>query len=70
MIARKTCALMMLGFFAALGSGLLRPGSALAQDTCNGFLSIDYPQIPTSPTAAHSVPAVRRTRSHSNATAA
>ena len=46
MIARKTCALMMLGFFAALGAGLLRPGSALAQDTCNGFLSIDYPQIP------------------------
>ena len=49
MIARKTCALMMLGFFAALGSGLLRPGSALAQDTCNGFLSIDYPQIPDFP---------------------
>ena len=49
MTARKTCAVVMLGFFAALGSGLLRPGSAVAQETCNGFLSIDYPQIPTFP---------------------
>jgi hypothetical protein len=49
MNVREKLFVIALSALSTLGSSLLLPGSVLGQETCNGFLSIAYPQFPTSP---------------------
>src|SRR5262249_37429034 len=50
MNVREKLFVIALGALSTLGSSLLLPGWVLAQgqDTCNCFLSILYPEFPTS----------------------
>src|SRR5262245_29111992 len=47
-IGRITC-MIVLGGLCAIGAVALLPATARAQATCNGFLDIAFPQIPTFP---------------------